>query len=231
MVNQSEPLEAPPTETSREARPEPAHASNDSLNDESSAISNLSAVDDPDTVVTKIESKTFTGVPKDWHETIQVRNVVTQRVKLYFKCKHEGCKSVFKKSCNLRDHFRKHTGQRPFTCAMCKKTFTQSGNLGRHLKNVHHVPRDAQAKHLRLAGVPTADNEEHKKPSKAPRSSKQTPKQKRQVQLPAGSDESHSSAEQLTMIARLGHPQLDQYCESASQASALALQRNSTGHE
>ena len=51
------------------------------------------------------------------------------------------CNSVFKKSCNLRDHFRKHTGQRPFSCKFCNKTFTQSGNLGRHLKNVHHSSR------------------------------------------------------------------------------------------
>jgi len=64
------------------------------------------------------------------------------RVKLYFKCRHSGCGSIFKKSCNLRDHFRKHTGQRPFTCPKCLKTFTQSGNLGRHLKNVHAVPRE-----------------------------------------------------------------------------------------
>lgn len=60
--------------------------------------------------VTKIESKQFPGVPGEWHETIQVRNRLNQRVKLYYRCRHEGCKSMFKKSCNLRDHFRKHTG-------------------------------------------------------------------------------------------------------------------------
>ena len=61
-------------------------------------------------------AKSFVGIPDDWHETIQVKNKQTQRVKLFFKCKHKGCNSIFKKSCNLRDHFRKHTGQRPFEC-------------------------------------------------------------------------------------------------------------------
>lgn len=84
-------------------------------------------------------SKTFDGIPSAWHETIKERNPETQRIKLHFKCKIDGCGSVFKKSCNLRDHFRKHTGQRPFQCSFCHKTFTQSGNLGRHLKNVHHT--------------------------------------------------------------------------------------------
>ena len=87
--------------------------------------------------VTSCQSATFKKIPNHLHQTIKVRNKQTQRIKLYFRCLYEGCGSIFKKSCNLRDHFRKHTGQRPFTCEYCNKTFTQSGNLGRHLKNVH----------------------------------------------------------------------------------------------
>ena len=100
--------------------------------------------------------KTFEGIPKQWHQTIRVKNPETQRVKLYFKCRYPACGSVFKKSCNLRDHFRKHTGLRPFKCPFCQKTFTQSGNLGRHLKNVHGVSRD----HVVLS-PPHLDEESH----------------------------------------------------------------------
>ena len=71
-----------------------------------------------------IDAKTFEGIPNEWHQTIKVKNPHTHRVKLFFKCKYEGCHSTFKKSCNLRDHFRKHTGLRPFSCPKCNNTFT-----------------------------------------------------------------------------------------------------------
>ena len=58
----------------------------------------------------RTESKSFEGIPRNWHQTIKVRNQDNMRVKLYFRCRHKGCSSIFKKSCNLRDHFRKHTG-------------------------------------------------------------------------------------------------------------------------
>lgn len=92
--------------------------------------------------------KTFEGIPKQWHQTMRVKNPDTQRVKLFFRCKYPGCGSEFKKSCNLRDHFRKHTGLRPFSCKFCLKTFTQSGNLGRHLKNVHSIGRELSENEL-----------------------------------------------------------------------------------
>ncbi len=91
-------------------------------------------------------NKFFEGIPPEWHETIKVFNDDTKRAKLYFRCKIRGCDSVFRKSCNLRDHFRKHTSMRPFQCEICDKQFTQSGNLGRHLKNVHSISRSIRNK-------------------------------------------------------------------------------------
>ena len=72
----------------------------------------------------KVGSKTFVGIPSDHYEIVKMKNEKTHRYKLIFRCKIDGCSSEFKKSCNLRDHFRKHTGQRPFECKFCQKTFT-----------------------------------------------------------------------------------------------------------
>ena len=90
---------------------------------------------------TQLVEKHFAGIPDEWHSTIQKTNSEQGTSKLYFHCKFAGCTAVFKKSCNLRDHFRKHTAQRPYSCHVCRKTFTQSGNLGRHLKNIHQITR------------------------------------------------------------------------------------------
>ena len=43
-----------------------------------------------------------------------------------------------------RDTVRRHiryecAGQRYFSCNICKTSFTQNGNLKRHLKNVHNI--------------------------------------------------------------------------------------------
>ena len=57
---------------------------------------------------------------------------------VYF-CPIEGCGKRFPKKCNLVDHMRKHTGERPYGCPHCEWQFTQAGNLRKHMMVKHGV--------------------------------------------------------------------------------------------
>ncbi|XP_046839186.1 zinc finger protein 782-like isoform X2 [Xenia sp. Carnegie-2017] len=49
-----------------------------------------------------------------------------------FQCSQ--CEKSFGKSSHLRDHFRTHTGDRPYKCEHCDKAFTQYSNLRTHTR-------------------------------------------------------------------------------------------------
>jgi hypothetical protein len=54
----------------------------------------------------------------------------------FFKCSFKDCDKVFPKECNLKDHIRTHTGEKPYRCSFkgCEKSFSQHGNLKKHEK-------------------------------------------------------------------------------------------------
>ncbi|XP_055308402.1 zinc finger protein OZF-like [Sitodiplosis mosellana] len=54
----------------------------------------------------------------------------------YYECYL--CKKLFRSSKDqLKGHMHTHSGEKPFRCDLCRKTFTWKSNLNRHMKNSH----------------------------------------------------------------------------------------------
>ena len=49
-----------------------------------------------------------------------------------FKCSI--CKKSFTTTTTLENHHKTHTGEKPFTCSLCTKTFSRAGHLKSHTR-------------------------------------------------------------------------------------------------
>lgn len=65
-----------------------------------------------------------------------VMHAKTHSVKTVF-CPEPGCKFSCYLQSQLRQHIRKHSGEKPFQCAKCGRCFARSNDMKNHVLNVH----------------------------------------------------------------------------------------------
>ena len=51
----------------------------------------------------------------------------------------EVCRKSCASNADLVRHRRKHTGEKPFNCDFCDKSFVHTGGLNKHIRNIHRV--------------------------------------------------------------------------------------------
>jgi uncharacterized Zn-finger protein len=56
-----------------------------------------------------------------------------------YSCQWPECEWRFARSDELTRHYRKHTGAKPFKCAICERSFARSDHLALHMKR--HLPK------------------------------------------------------------------------------------------
>ena len=74
------------------------------------------------------------------YDVVEVLDTASGKLSIAYKCMHSGCGKRFSRAWNLLNHARMHEGIKPYSCQICHKSFTQKGNLKKHMMT-HLLPQ------------------------------------------------------------------------------------------
>ncbi|XP_064629652.1 zinc finger protein 420-like [Lineus longissimus] len=92
---------------------------------------------------------------------------VLQNLHFPFCCRW--CGKVCSSMISLKQHERVHTGERPFKCSQCEKTFAQTSNLKKHFGRVHSGERPFVCQFCDKAFSVNVDLERHMRTRNCPK--------------------------------------------------------------
>ncbi|XP_045180955.2 zinc finger protein 532-like [Mercenaria mercenaria] len=64
-----------------------------------------------------------------------------------FQC--ELCEYAASNKWHLKEHYRRHTGEQPYKCPVCVKSFSHQGTMNRHCKTIHKIEIPSQRPYVR----------------------------------------------------------------------------------
>ena len=77
---------------------------------------------------------------KDYDCKIEQRRNKKGGITTYYICTYENCKKEFTRTWSILDHARMHVGIRPYSCKICGRSYTQKGNMLKHMKRHDEPP-------------------------------------------------------------------------------------------
>ena len=81
-----------------------------------------------------LKSKINAKFLKNYQCRIEERRNERGGITTYYICKYEGCNKEFTRTWSIIDHVRMHEGVRPYVCKFCSRSYTQKGNMIKHMR-------------------------------------------------------------------------------------------------